>query len=319
MKKSNLNKILFNVFKIAIIAIALIYIYFKLKSANLLQITNSLKNLSTTKYFLFALLFFLMFVNWFIEAVKWKFLVSKTQKINLATSIKAVLSGLTVSVFTPNRVGEYFGRIFVLRKRKRINGIIATIVGSYSQVLITLIIGSVALVTAINFNEIHNRVISKTLLSLIIIAVNIGLIFFYFRVKLFYNFFKRFKIIRRNKHKINILKKYSFKELIKVLYLSFFRYAVFVNQFFILLYIFDVNIQYEEAIFSIALTYLVSAVVPSFMLSDIGIKTSVSIYFISMFTDNVSGAFAAILLLWIINIAIPAGTAGSFFLAKQKI
>ncbi len=318
MEKNNLNKILFNIFKTISIIIAFVYIYFKLKSSNLLQITETLQELSTKKYFLIVLLFLLMFVNWLLESIKWKFLVSKTQKINLATSLKAVLSGLTVSIFTPNRVGEYFGRIFVLRRKKRINGVIATIVGSYSQVLVTLIIGSVALITAINFNEVHNNKISNILLSVMIVIINIVLIFFYFRVKLFYKFFKRFKSIRKNRHKISILKKYKFKELIKVFYLSFFRYVIFINQFFILLYIFNVNIRYEEAIFSIALTYFISAIVPSFMLSDIGIKTSASIYFISMFTNNISGAFAAILLLWIINIAIPS-VAGGFFLAKQKI
>jgi len=318
LRENNLSKILFVFFKIIIIAIALFYIYFKLKNSNLYDIIDAFKELSPTKYILFVLLFLLMFANWFIESVKWRFLVSKAQKIKITTSLKAVLAGLTVSVFTPNRVGEYFGRIFVLHKKKRINGIMATIVGSYSQVLITFIIGSVALVTIINFNDIHNRIISKAILSVIIIAINVILIFFYFRIKLIYNFLKKFRFIRKNKHKINLLKKYQFKELIKVFYFSFFRYVIFINQFFILLYIFNVNIRYDEAIFSIALTYFISAIIPSFMLSDLGIKTSASIYFISMFSDNISGVFAATLFLWIINIAIPS-IIGSFYLAKQKI
>src|SRR5688572_25018804 len=52
----------------------------------------------------------LMFVNWSIETIKWKLAVEKIQRISFFTAFRAVLSGVTFSVTTPNRVGEYFGR-----------------------------------------------------------------------------------------------------------------------------------------------------------------------------------------------------------------
>src|SRR5690349_8056149 len=45
----------------------------------------------------------LMLVNWGIETIKWKLAVQRVQKVNFITAFKAVLSGVSFSVSTPNR------------------------------------------------------------------------------------------------------------------------------------------------------------------------------------------------------------------------
>jgi uncharacterized membrane protein YbhN (UPF0104 family) len=86
----------------------------------------------------------LMVVNWMLEALKWQKLISKIEKVSLLQSVVAVLTGVTISSFTPNRVGEYFGRAFILKKASHIEGILITILGSMSQLLITILTGSLA-------------------------------------------------------------------------------------------------------------------------------------------------------------------------------
>ena len=86
----------------------------------------------------------LMAVNWMLEAMKWQKLISKIEKVSLLQSVVAVLTGVTISSFTPNRVGEYFGRAFILKKASHIEGILITILGSMSQLLITFLTGSLA-------------------------------------------------------------------------------------------------------------------------------------------------------------------------------
>src|SRR5262245_18389218 len=49
----------------------------------------------------------LMFVNWSLEAVKWQRMLGRLEPIGFLRSLEAVFTGLTVSFFTPNRVGEY--------------------------------------------------------------------------------------------------------------------------------------------------------------------------------------------------------------------
>ena len=38
----------------------------------------------------------------------------------LQKSLMAVFSGITISIFTPNRIGEYFGRVFILKKKEKV-------------------------------------------------------------------------------------------------------------------------------------------------------------------------------------------------------
>ncbi|WP_315820407.1 hypothetical protein [Paraflavitalea speifideaquila] len=49
-------------------------------------------------------------------------------------------------LFTPNRIGEYVGRILYIQENKRIQAISLTIVCSMAQLLVTLLAGMVALV-----------------------------------------------------------------------------------------------------------------------------------------------------------------------------
>jgi hypothetical protein len=90
------------------------------------------------------LLFFLMIINWGIESYKWRMLIRQTESVSFLRSFQAVLGGLAVSVFTPNRVGEFFGRAFILEKTDPLKAIVLTLVGSFSQLLVTIVFGTLA-------------------------------------------------------------------------------------------------------------------------------------------------------------------------------
>ena len=77
-------------------------------------------------------------MNWGIEAVKWRYLIRKLKKLSFIKSFTAILSRVTISTFLPNRTGEYLGRVYILDKANRIHGILITIVGSISQLLVTV-------------------------------------------------------------------------------------------------------------------------------------------------------------------------------------
>ena len=88
----------------------------------------------------------LMFINWSIEAIKWKISVSEIQKVSFTKALKAVLSGVSFSVSTPNRVGEYLGRVLYMDEGNRLKTISVTIAGSISQLIITLLMGLTGLI-----------------------------------------------------------------------------------------------------------------------------------------------------------------------------
>ena len=83
-----------------------------------------------------------MLINWSFEAIKWKILIEKIQKIKFLTSLKAVMAGITVSAFTPNRVGEFGGRIFFLESQNRTKAIVLTFLGNVAQLLVTIVVGA---------------------------------------------------------------------------------------------------------------------------------------------------------------------------------
>jgi hypothetical protein len=103
------------------------------------QIKNSWTNWK------FWLVIFLMFVNWGIEARKWQLLVKHIHRFSYYRSFKSVLSGCSVTMLTPNRVGEYGGRILYVEDGNRIKAISLTIVGSISQLLVTMMMGCLGL------------------------------------------------------------------------------------------------------------------------------------------------------------------------------
>ena len=88
----------------------------------------------------------LMLVNWGIEARKWQLAIRRIQPIPFQKALKAIFTGTTLAFFTPNRMGEYMGRILYIEKGKRIQAVSLTIVCSMAQLLVTLSAGLVGLV-----------------------------------------------------------------------------------------------------------------------------------------------------------------------------
>ncbi|MEO7535698.1 MAG: hypothetical protein ABIU30_17700, partial [Ferruginibacter sp.] len=91
------------------------------------------------------LVVFLMFINWGIETKKWQLLVHHVETFSFYKAFKSVLSGCSVTMLTPNRVGEYGGRILYVSPRNRFKAISLTLVGSMSQLLVTMVMGCIGL------------------------------------------------------------------------------------------------------------------------------------------------------------------------------
>src|SRR5690606_3920901 len=93
---------------------------------------------------------FLMFVNWLLEAVKWRFLCRYIERISFWKAIQSVFCGLTWAVFTPNRIGEFGGRVLFLKPRKRVFGVVAMGVGALAQLVLTCVAGSLSIAWFVN-------------------------------------------------------------------------------------------------------------------------------------------------------------------------
>ena len=68
----------------------------------------------------------------------------------------------------------------------------------------------------------------------------------------------------------------------------------------------------------IALTFFTMAVIPTVALTELGVRGSVALYFLSQVSENTSGIVTATFVLWIINLALPA-IIGSIFVFSANI
>ncbi len=275
---------------------------------------------NSLKTFLLATVFLLMPLNWLIEAIKWKKLVKSFTQISLKHSFKAVLAGISTGIFTPNRIGEFAGRPYFTDKSKIAAGVFAGFAASLAQSLVTVLMGLIAL-NLYFFSAEHTFFVEiETFWAIIIFSFLLAVTIFYlfFHLHLFVSLKKYFPFLEKYRQELTFLREYTNSDLLKVLIFSLLRYLVFFLQFFFLLYVFDVKISIDQAFIAIALVYLFLFAIPSFAISEMGIRGSLAVFFVGMYSTNYPGILLASILLWMINLAFPA-VFGTFVLFKMKL
>lgn len=265
----------------------------------------------------FIIVFLLMIINWSIEAFKWKYLIKKAEPIAFHKSFMGVLYGITISIFMPNRTGEFAGRIMVLKKSSRWKGVFLTIVGSISQFMVTLIAGTFGAILLFLQGKHWEPPIENVALVFFIAAfISVFLVtYFYFHIhKLERLPIKRKWFIKLKKH-IHALALFRRQELVIVLLMSSLRYLVFSFQFYLLLVFCGINIPLFPAFLIIATWFLFITVIPTVALSEIGVRGAVSVFLFHLYFNQTSHIFSlqeeivvltAAFALWAINIIIPA-------------
>jgi len=268
-----------------------------------------------------VVVFILMFINWSLEALKWKLSVQQVQPVSFFKALKAVFSGISFSVTTPNRMGEYLGRVLYMNEGNRIRVISLTILGSISQLIVTLAFGLAGLI-------ILKPAILQSSLSTWPAWINIvlmlgGIVFcfltvFYFRLSWLIKWFDKLPWMNKYSWLINELEKIDATLLIRLLSLSALRYGVFALQYFLLFHFFEVGVNWWQGFWSIAVVFFIMAVLPTIALFEIVQKVYVSKEIFSIFTANTLGIGLATTGIWFINLVVPAA-AGSLFILGVKI
>jgi hypothetical protein len=246
-----------------------------------------------------------MLVNWVLESAKWKLLLASFSPVTWLRSIRSVLSGVTVSIFTPNRIGEFAGRILHLDPGVRIRAAIACVIGSMNQLLITVVAGGISLLTVLR-TYVDDDFIYRTLYGLTVISI-LAAIFIYFKIPGISRLTAKIHRIRTMNLYTSFFEKYDFLTLTKLTLLSAIRYAVFTFQFILVLQFFDIYIPLAEAVRSVTLMFLFMAIVPSLAISELTTRGSVALFVFSPLTANSAGILATSTLIWLINLVIPAG------------
>ena len=263
----------------------------------------------------------LMFVNWGIEAFKWKLSVKPVQQVSFFKALQAVLSGVSFSVSTPNRIGEYLGRVLYMNEGNRLKTISITIVGSISQLIITLLAGCTGLL--ILRHEIEaKQLISPMWMSVIVygvMAVLLITLLFYFRLSWIVKWTDRLPGSKRFAYLIEALEKFHTQLLVKLLLLSLLRFAVFIVQYYLLFVLFDVHLSGQQVFWTISVTFLVMAIIPTIAIAELAQRGKVVTAIVGLYSVNELGMTFATAGIWFINLILPAIIGSLLILRMRKI
>ncbi|WP_285059338.1 lysylphosphatidylglycerol synthase domain-containing protein [Pedobacter ginsengisoli] len=313
---SDYKKTVSFVLKTAIVVFAFWFIYHKLvANENLREFGKLIERIPKSEIIVvLSVVFLLMFLNWGLEAAKWQRLISQVEKITLWRAIESVFCGLTWAVFTPNRIGEYGGRVFFLSPKRRIIGVVAMAVGNIGQMVLTNVFGAVALSIFIyRFVGIDYRLFY----ALVVLSLMFCLFFivFYFNIRWLNGILLSVRFTRRYKKFYSILARYKKRELLNILLFCLARYAVFSTQYFILFHWLIPEIHYLDILMMVSILFFVQSTLPSLDLFDIGVRSVTASYFFSSVTTQDVAVIACTASIWLINIIIPA-ILGAYFVSK---
>jgi hypothetical protein len=304
--------------KAAILVLAFIFIYRRVNNnANLRQFETLIANISHNQVVItMSFVVLLMIVNWVLESLKWKYLTRELVTITAWEAIEAVFCGLTWAIFTPNRIGEYGGRVMFLPNRKRIHGLFAMAVGSFGQNVITNVLGLSALIW-FSFTFLHLNIWMSLSLSVAAISFMVLLLIFYFNIRWLVSLLNSISFLKKYHRFFNIMGRYKTTELLNIMWFCLARFFVFSFQYYLVIHLLMPEISLFPMMMMVFILFFIQSALPSLDLLDVGVRSMTASTFFVYITDQKIAVIAAVSSIWLINLIIPA-ILGSVFVLKLK-
>jgi len=286
--------------KISSLGLGLVYIGNKLQDSmsniNFLDLDISMFDVVNFS----AVLLALSVLNWFGELKKWKLLSGLH---SFSDALRQVLVSHGLSIFTPNKAGEYGGKCLFYARDERHRVIALTGVGHFCQLCATIVFGIIGFAYLPGVLALKFEYSSLWIIGCIVLGL--GLVF-------------SFKVIRQHlKIIITNLKQVKREIVVKTLFWSLFRYLVFSHQFAFLLWGFGADLNYADSLSIIFIMYFLSSIIPSFALSDVLVKGSIAITLFSLFGVESNVVLIVVFIMWLSNTMLPA-LLGYFMLMQWK-
>lgn len=256
----------------------------------------------------------LMPVNMLLEAYKWQLLASSAQPLSFREAMLSYIAGIAFSIVTPNRVGEYPGRIVYLKRKNTLRLASVSVLGAVAQMLTLFIYGILGLAY---YSYAFPGNMPYTVLILCV-AATVVVAIIYWRYDTWLPLIERIKWLKRYNLYGKLLKRFTVNEQLTILLISILRYAIYTAQYLILLRWMNVYMPVFDGFCMSALFFWVMAVVPSVALMEIGARGQIGLYLFHHFSSNTVGILGATFGIWCINLALPA-VIGSILLFRMRL
>jgi uncharacterized membrane protein YbhN (UPF0104 family) len=272
--------------------------------------------LTTIDWLYFGLAIALLPLNYFLETIKWKRLIQPIEPdLRFKDCLKAVLVGASYGLFTPNRIGEYIGRLGAIQPEKRWQAGVATFWNRITQMMATLWMG-VAGFIILAYKNISIYHISAVLGVLLLFLITLGYIGILIKSPRLLFYTKRLKFIQQYHFAQKLLQgagALSRRMMTVSLLLAFGRYSVFSLQYALLFWGLSIK---DDFLLIHALgtqVFLIKSFVPSVALAELGIREVIAIYVFKQIGISTWIAIQATFALFLINLLLPA-VVGAFLI-----
>lgn len=252
----------------------------------------------------------IMLVQWLLEAKKWQVMLSPEHPIKLSEAFRMILSGIALSIATPNRMGEFAGRVMHLPSGQRLQGTAFTVIGNFAQLIVTCIAGGIAL--CMEWQDQHLYPTGKGLQaiqSLLLWATPLTIIFFillYFKSGLVFNWILSLRMLGKFRDNLGALATVPNHILLKVLLLSSLRFVLFILQYWLLFRLTNTGIDLRDTFTGISIMLLWLAIVPTFSFLELGLRWEFALLLMGALTENALGIAVSVTAVWLINLMLPA-------------
>ena len=252
----------------------------------------------------------LMFLQWGLEVVKWKRMFSHSFAMSWLDAFRAVFSGLAISMLTPNRIGEFAGRIIYLPAGMRIKGTAFTFISNLAQLLVTLFAGCLTLLFS---GGAFKALLEPAGLSTVIILLYwltplmTGVVcLLFFTGSRWMGKLMQVRMLSRYSSQIGIIDSLSMQTLVVILFWSVCRYVLFIAQYGILLTVSGEMPDPLVLSWSVAMMFLWLAIVPTLAVAELGIRWQFAYWLFTPVLVNYPVILFVVTAVWVINFILPA-------------
>lgn len=293
--------------KLTIVGLAFWFIYSKVSNQkNLLEFKLLIKSIEpTVMYWTLSVVVVMMLLNWFFEILKWKYLVQEIQKITIWKATKSVFCGLTWAIFTPNRIGEYGGRIMLLQPQNRARGAVLMGVGLFAQLVLTSVFGALGIAWFVStFLETPSAV--KFGIWILALIYGLAFVLLYFNVQWIDYLVNKVRFLKKIQPFFDVLRHVSTSQLSNVLILSLIRFVIFTSQYVILMNIFLPEMSLLPMILMIFILFFVQSALPTLDIFDFSVRSFVASNLYAYITTQDIAVMAIVSFIWFVNLILPA-------------
>ncbi len=299
---------LWMVLKVLILSLLLLALYQQLISYSDLDIRSVFKRLHVGRLFAYGLLaIILMPINWTLENYRWFRLIDKEKRPDFSEALKGTLAGVTISLITPYRTGEFAGRMAYV-KQLPVPALwlsnLALLVSTFSAGLLAI---SLDYPIAVELPSGTSQFAVVALATILLIYVSSGILLSKLGGLFPSKWIDKFQLPVR----------YAPVDLLITLLLSTARFSVYTLQFWLFLKAFGVPISMLDGLATVSIMFMIQTLLPSLAVVDMAIRGNLALFLLHHYTNEPIAILCAVLTLWLVNLFLPS-MAGLYFLWRKE-